>query len=94
MHRDDLRRDPFFQEFGLRVPGEAWPGFTEEQVFAGRPAFGARYRGAHPVDQRLSLPVPFRRLRLLKSWLDIDLVPGHSLGYWGILTGRARETFR
>ncbi|MFC3230903.1 hypothetical protein ACFOGJ_26900 [Marinibaculum pumilum] len=65
MHRREIRQDPFFHDFFGRIPKETWPTFTEDQLFAIKRAFGARYRGAHMVDLRVSLPIPFRRMYMV-----------------------------
>lgn len=65
MHRREIRQDPFFHDFFSRIPRESWSAYTEDQLFEIKRAFGARYRGAHLVDLRVSLPVPWRRLYMV-----------------------------
>lgn len=52
--------DPFFAAFFRRIPEEVAPIFTAAQL-----PFGARYRGAHAIDIRLSLPLRRRSLYLV-----------------------------
>ena len=57
--------DPFFAAFFRRIPEEVAPTFTAAQLDAVKRAFGARYRGAHAIDIRLSLPLRRRSLYLV-----------------------------
>jgi hypothetical protein len=57
--------DPFLEDFFSRIPRDVAAGFSDEQLLAIRRAFGARMRGAHVVDVRLSLPLPFKRLYIV-----------------------------
>lgn len=53
--------DPFVRHFFARIPAELADTFTAAQLDAVKLAFGARSRGAHAVDVRLSLPLLSRR---------------------------------
>ncbi len=57
----DQRGDVFTAGFLRRVPKEVGASFTDEQLRAIKMAFGARARGAHPVDIRLNLDLLFWR---------------------------------
>src|SRR5512133_1032128 len=57
--------DPFFAAFFRRIPEEVAPTFTAAQLDAVKRAFGARYRGAHAIDLRLSLPLWQRSVYLV-----------------------------
>ena len=48
--------DPFLQELFERMPREVAGSFTQAQIAALKMIYGARSRGAHLVDLRLSLP--------------------------------------
>ena len=65
MHSREIRQDPFFHDFFSRIPRDTWSSFSEEQLMAIKRAFGARYRGSHMVDLRVSLPIPFRRMYMV-----------------------------
>jgi len=68
MKRTGLRRaagDPFLEDFFQKIPREVAAGFTDDQLMAIRMAFGARQRGAHIVDLRMSMPLPFKRLYMV-----------------------------
>lgn len=68
MTQDMLQRaagDPFLQDFFSRIPRPLAASFTAEQLMAVRMAFGARHRGSHAVDLRLSLPLPRNRWYLV-----------------------------
>jgi hypothetical protein len=54
--------DPFFREFFDRVPEDVAASFTDLQLDAIKLAFGARSRGSHAVDIRLSIPLLVRRV--------------------------------
>lgn len=43
--------------FFSRIPKQVAPTFTAAQLDAVKLAFGARYRGTHAIDVRLSLPL-------------------------------------
>ncbi len=63
--------DVFIQKFFSRIPKETAPTFTEAQLAAVKMAFGGRDWGAHAIDIRRSMPVPFGRrayLVLLMGW--------------------------
>jgi hypothetical protein len=49
--------DPFFATFFSRIPEDVACSFTPAQLDAVKLAFGARVRGAHAIDVRLSLPL-------------------------------------
>lgn len=53
----DETEDPFFATFFSRIPEEVASSFTPEQLDAIKLAFGARVRGAHAIDVRLSVPL-------------------------------------
>ena len=68
MKRTGVQRaagDPFLEDFFQKIPRDVAIGFSDEQLLAIRMAFGARQRGAHIVDVRLSLPLPFKRLYMV-----------------------------
>jgi hypothetical protein len=54
--RGDVK-DPFFATFFSRIPEDVACSFTPAQLDAVKLAFGARVRGAHAIDVRLSLPL-------------------------------------
>ena len=54
--------EPFFREFFDRVPDDVAGSFTDVQLDAIKLAFGARTRGSHAVDIRLSIPLLIRRV--------------------------------
>ncbi len=49
--------DPFLRTFFSRIPKDVAASFTPAQLDAVKLAFGARVRGAHTIDLRLSLPL-------------------------------------
>lgn len=51
----NVRRDVFVERFLQRVPEDLADSFSDRQLMAVKTAFGARARGAHPVDIRLNL---------------------------------------
>ncbi len=53
--------DPFFKQFFARVPKAVADSYTDEQLDAIKLTYGARTRGAHLVDIRLSIPFITRR---------------------------------
>lgn len=53
--------DPFFAQFFGRIPGDVAESFDEAQLDAVKMAFGARSRGSHPIDIRMSIPLLTRR---------------------------------
>ncbi len=57
--------DPFLEDFFRRIPRDVAANFTDDQLLAIRMAFGGRERGAHAVDIRLSLPLPFKRMYMV-----------------------------
>jgi hypothetical protein len=57
--------DPFFQNFFADIPPELGHGFSDEQLNAVKQAFGARSWGSHPVDIRMSSPIPLLRFYLV-----------------------------
>jgi hypothetical protein len=57
--------DPFLKAFFARIPKDVAPTFTAAQLDAVKRAFGARYRGAHAIDLRLSLPLWRRSVYLV-----------------------------
>ena len=54
--------DPFLEEFFSRIPREVAVSFSDDQLLAIKLAFAARYRGAHAIDLRISIPTPFQRI--------------------------------
>jgi hypothetical protein len=54
--------DPFFRLFFDRIPAGVADTFTDDQLDAIKLAFGARTRGSHAVDIRLSIPLVVRRV--------------------------------
>ena len=68
MKRTGVQRaagDPFLEDFFQKIPREVAASFSDDQLLAIRMAFGARQRGAHIVDVRMSLPLPFKRLYMV-----------------------------
>jgi hypothetical protein len=61
--------DPFLQTFFARVPKDVAATFTGPQLDAIKRAFGARSRGAHVVDLRMSIPLGWR-------WFYVVLLAG------------------
>jgi hypothetical protein len=57
--------DPFLKTFFARIPKDVAPTFTAPQLDAVKRAFGARYRGAHTIDLRLSVPLWRRSIYLV-----------------------------
>lgn len=57
--------DPFIAQFFSRIPAEVAETFTPAQLDAVKRAFGARSRGAHSIDLRLSIPLIIRRVYLV-----------------------------
>ena len=57
--------DPFLKTFFARIPKDVAATFTAPQLDAVKRAFGARYRGAHAIDLRLSLPLWRRSIYLV-----------------------------
>lgn len=58
---DKAIEDPFFKQFLARVPKALANSYTDAQLDAIKRAYGARTRGAHLVDIRLSVPWITRR---------------------------------
>ena len=54
----------FVRSSAAGAPGATGPSAAVDEVKTKR-AFGARYRGAHMVDLRVSLPIPFRRMYMV-----------------------------
>jgi hypothetical protein len=91
--RDDVE-DPFLRTFFSRIPKDVAASFTPAQLDAVKLAFGARVRGAHALDLRLSMPMgrrwgyvmllaglerrPFD-WRSYKKWLRPFLTFGHAI---------------
>ncbi|HYM31361.1 MAG TPA: hypothetical protein VEU47_08695 [Candidatus Cybelea sp.] len=63
----DARSDPdaFLADFFSRIPADTVSSFTDRQLMAIRMAFGARHRGVHTIDIRISLPLLWRRIYLV-----------------------------
>jgi len=53
--------DPFLAQFFGRIPKDVASSFTDAQLDAVKRAFGARNWGAHRIDVRFSIPLPWRR---------------------------------
>jgi len=53
--------DPFLAQFFSRIPADVAATFSDAQVDAVKRAFGARSWGAHSIDLRFSVPLPWRR---------------------------------
>ncbi|MFO1190219.1 MAG: 3-phosphoshikimate 1-carboxyvinyltransferase [Alphaproteobacteria bacterium] len=53
--------DPFLIQFFGRIPKDVASTFTDAQLDAVKRAFGARSWGAHRIDLRFSIPLPWRR---------------------------------
>lgn len=58
---DQQAPDPFLNQFFDRIPKDVAATFTDAQLDAVKRAFGARSWGAHSIDLRFSLPLPWRR---------------------------------
>jgi hypothetical protein len=56
----DNDEDPFIKQFFARIPEDVAASYTPAQLDAVKLAFGARTRGAHAVDIRLSIPLIVR----------------------------------
>jgi hypothetical protein len=57
--------DPFHRMFFARIPKEVASSFSPTQLDAIKRAFGARARGAHAVDIRMSIPLGRRSAYLV-----------------------------
>ncbi len=56
-----INDDPFINHFFNRIPKKVAQTFNEAQLDAVKMAFGARSRGVHGVDIRLSIPLVINR---------------------------------
>ena len=59
------RKDPAFEQIFPKIPPEIARTFTEEQLNALKKAFGFRDWNRHPVDIRVSIPIPGIRFYLV-----------------------------
>lgn len=57
--------DPFFQQFFSRISADEAASFSDAQLASIKRAFGARTRGSHPLDLRLSVPMGLGRIYLV-----------------------------
>ena len=86
--------DPFVQTFFSRIPKDVATTFTPAQLDAVKLAFGARVRGVHAIDLRLSMPMGRRwgyvvllaglerrtfNWRSYKRWFRPFLTFGHAI---------------
>lgn len=60
-----LRVDPFIEKFCSRIPADVAETFTDAQLQAIQQVFGPKARSHHPLDLRLSLPLPKQRIYLV-----------------------------
>ena len=58
---DKRIEDPFFKTFFTRIPKDVADSYSDAQLDAIKLAFGARTRGTHGVDVRLTIPLIARR---------------------------------
>jgi hypothetical protein len=57
--------DPVFEQLFAKIPQEITDTFTEEQLEAIKKAFGSRSWTRHPLDLRVSIPIPGLRFYLV-----------------------------
>ncbi|MBW4630456.1 MAG: hypothetical protein KME30_00715 [Iphinoe sp. HA4291-MV1] len=57
--------DPVFDQLFAKIPSEITDTFTKEQLEAIKKVFGSRNWTRHPLDLRVSLPIPRQRFYLV-----------------------------
>ena len=57
--------DPFYAQFFARISDDVAKSFSDAQLDAVKLAFGARSRGSHPIDIRMSIPLLTPRIYIV-----------------------------